>query len=213
MRKFLQWTYAIGVSAVLLWLVLHATTPYAQARPTTAMLDATVLIQINGVEYCGGILIDHKRGNILTAKHCVNDSPNLQLNIRLHDGREFAGRVVAISEFQDSALLKIEAADLPFALLGDSDQVQVGDDVIAIGHPFGLEWSAQRGMVSALNRSIVSVGRFMQIDVQLNPGNSGGALFDRAGRVIGMTTGGFRGSANGLALAVSINDALAAADL
>lgn len=203
----------LSLLVLLFGAALPACAPHAQIRPTAAMMQATVFIDINGVGYCSGILIDHQHGNILTAKHCINDSPDLAIAVRLKDGREFAGRVVSISEIMDSALLKIDAANLPFAVLGDSDQVQVGDDVIAIGHPFQLSWSAHRGMVSSLNRAVAGAGRFMQVDIQVNPGNSGGALFDRAGRVIGMTTGGFRGSSNGLALAISINDALAAADI
>lgn len=196
-----------------LFVSLTACSPLrAQIKPTAAMLDATVFI-FNDAGYCSGILVDHKRGNVLTAKHCLQSSPNPEITVRLKDGREFAGRVISISADLDSALLKIDADNLPVAVLGDSDQVQVGDDVIAVGHPFQLSWSVHRGMVSSLNRAIAGAGRFMQIDIQVNPGNSGGALFDRNGRVIGMTTGGFRGVGNGLALAVSINDALAAADL
>ena len=137
-------------------------------------------------------------GHIMTSAHAV--AAVRDMTVRLADGREFVGRVLGADEFSDVALLKIEADNLPAARIGDPERLAVGDWVVAIGAPFGLEASVTAGIVSA-KRLLPTTGwiRFIQTDVATNPGSSGGPLFNLAGEVVGMnsmmytSTGGFMG--------------------
>jgi serine protease Do len=149
-------------------------------------------------------------GVVLTNAHVVRDSK--QVTVKLGDRREFAAKVVGIDTATDVAVLKIDAKGLPVVNLGDSKSVQVGDYVLAIGAPYGFEQTATQGIVSAKGRSLPgdSVVPFIQTDAAVNPGNSGGPLFDAAGRVVGINaqiysrSGGFQG----LAFAIPIDVAL-----
>ena len=139
-------------------------------------------------------------GYILTNNHVVEGADDVKISIGESTKRHEA-KVVGRDAFTDIAVLKIEATDLTPATFGDSDQVQIGDVVLAIGNPFGVGQSVSRGIVSALGRGI-GVGPiedFIQTDAAINPGNSGGALLDVEGRVVGINTaiasgtGGFAG--------------------
>jgi serine protease Do len=147
-----------------------------------------------------GVIVDAS-GYILTNNHVVSGAQ--QITVRLADDREFKGKVVGADPPTDVALVKIEAGKLPVAELGDSDKVQVGDWVIAIGAPFGLEHTVTAGIVSATGRhnvGIASYESFIQTDAAINPGNSGGPLVNMRGQVIGMNTaiasqsGGYMGA-------------------
>jgi serine protease Do len=153
-------------------------------------------------------------GLILTNAHVVRDAEDV--TVRLSDRREFGAKVLGVDPATDVAVLKIEASGLPTVVIGDSKQVQVGDRVLAIGSPFGFEQTATQGIVSAKGRSLPgdSYVPFIQTDAAVNPGNSGGPLFDGGGRVIGINSqiysrnGGFQG----LAFAIPIDVALKVKD-
>ncbi|MBK9245377.1 MAG: Do family serine endopeptidase [Burkholderiales bacterium] len=149
-------------------------------------------------------------GLILTNAHVVRDAK--EVTVRLSDRREFRARVLGADPATDVAVLKVDAANLPVVALGHEREVAVGDPVLAIGAPFGLEQTATQGIVSAKGRSLPGEGHvpFIQTDAAVNPGNSGGPLFDASGRVIGINaqiysqSGGFQG----LAFAIPIDVAL-----
>ena len=153
-------------------------------------------------------------GVILTNAHVVREAK--RVTVKLADRREFAAKVLGSDTATDIAVLKIDAKNLPTVNLGDAKAVQVGDWVLAIGAPFGFEQTATQGIVSAKGRSLPgdAVVPFIQTDAAVNPGNSGGPLFDAAGRVVGINaqiisrSGGFQG----LAFAIPIDVALRAKD-
>ena len=127
-------------------------------------------------------------GYVLTNAHVVKDATKLTVEV---GGKSYSGRVVGTDELTDLAVVKIDAKDLPAASLGDSDDVQVGDWVIAVGNPLELRHSVTAGIVSARGRSDVGLAGyedFIQTDASINPGNSGGALADLDGRVVGINT-------------------------
>jgi serine protease Do len=135
-----------------------------------------------------GIVVD-PNGFILTNNHVIEQATKIQVQLN-DDTAEYTARVVGADEETDLAVIKIEAArKLPWVKLGNSDGVQVGDWVLAIGSPFGLQATVTAGIVSAKDRG---VGRqfqhFLQTDAAINPGNSGGPLVDMAGQVIGINT-------------------------
>ena len=137
-------------------------------------------------------------GHIVTSAHAV--STRQDMTVRLADGREFVGRLIGSDEISDVALLKVEAAGLPSAVIGNAGTLAVGDWVSAIGAPFGLENSLTAGIVSA-KRLLPESGNyvFIQTDVAINPGSSGSPLFNLDGQVVGMnsmvytTSGGYMG--------------------
>lgn len=139
-------------------------------------------------------------GYILTNNHVIEDADEVRVSIG-ESTKRYEAKVVGRDSFADLAVLKIEATDLSPAVFGDSEQLLVGDVVLAIGNPFGVGQSVSRGIVSALSRGvgIGPVEDFIQTDAAINPGNSGGALIDTEGRVIGINTailsrsGGFAG--------------------
>ena len=138
-------------------------------------------------------------GLILTNAHVVKDAK--EVTVRLADRREFAAKVLGSDTATDIAVLRIAAVGLPTVHLGDPKSLQVGDPVLAIGAPYGLEQTATAGIVSAKGRSLPGDAAvpFIQTDAAVNPGNSGGPLFDAAGNVVGINsqiysrTGGFQG--------------------
>jgi serine protease Do len=138
-------------------------------------------------------------GLILTNAHVVKDAK--EVTVRLADRREYAAKVLGSDAATDIAVLRIAAQGLPTVRLGDPKQLQVGDPVLAIGAPYGLEQTATAGIVSAKGRSLPGDAAvpFIQTDAAVNPGNSGGPLFDGAGNVVGINaqiysrTGGFQG--------------------
>ncbi|MGH7833555.1 MAG: Do family serine endopeptidase, partial [Candidatus Binatia bacterium] len=135
-----------------------------------------------------GFIIDSD-GTILTNNHVVENAARIQ--VRLLDGREFAGKLVGRDSKTDIALIKIIAdARLPVAPLGDSDKLQVGEWVMAIGNPFGLDHTVTTGIVSAKGRQIGAgpYDNFIQTDASINVGNSGGPLINLRGEVVGINS-------------------------
>lgn len=153
-------------------------------------------------------------GYILTNAHVVQDADKIV--VRLSDRREMPARLIGADSYSDVALLKIDATGLPTVQMGDSDKLEIGQWVLAIGSPFGFDHTATQGIISGLQRSLPSdtYVPFIQTDVPVNPGNSGGPLFDTAGKVIGInsqiysTTGGYMG----LSFAIPINEAMHVAE-
>ena len=160
-----------------------------------------------------GFIIDGT-GYILTNAHVVDGADSV--TVHLIDNREYEAQVVGMDERTDVALVKIDAKDLPVATLGDSDSVQVGDWVLAIGSPFGFSHTATKGIVSALGRSLPegTYVPFIQTDAAINPGNSGGPLFNSKGEVIAINSQIYSrsGAFNGLGFSIPINVAKNIAD-
>jgi serine protease Do len=142
-----------------------------------------------------GVIVD-KRGYILTNNHVVEQATKIQVQLN-GDTTRYTAKVIGVDEDTDLAVIKIEASkDLPVAKLGNSDGVQVGDWVLAIGSPFGLQATVTAGIISAKDRGGIGqqFQRFLQTDAAINPGNSGGPLVDLAGEVIGINTAIITGS-------------------
>ena len=127
-------------------------------------------------------------GLILTNHHVVDGAD--EIKVRLTDNREFTGKVLGSDAKTDIAVVKIDAKDLPYLTMGNSDELKVGEWVAAIGSPFGLDNTVTSGIVSAKSRKLPSdqYVPFIQTDVAVNPGNSGGALFNMQGQVIGINS-------------------------
>ncbi|MDQ6685004.1 MAG: Do family serine endopeptidase [Pseudomonadota bacterium] len=153
-------------------------------------------------------------GLILTNAHVVENAKDV--TVKLSDRREFTAKVLGSDPATDIAVLKIDAKNLPVVRLGDPRSLEVGDPVLAIGAPYGLEQTATSGIVSAKGRSLPRGGSvpFIQTDAAVNPGNSGGPLFDGGGAVVGINSqiysmsGGFQG----VSFAIPINVALKVKD-
>lgn len=141
-----------------------------------------------------GVIIDPKNGIIITNDHVIRNAS--VITVTLQDGRRLKARLLGSDSETDLAVLKIDASNLRSLVIGDSDKLEVGDFVVAIGNPFGLNsfgnsQSATFGIVSALKRSdlnIEGVENFIQTDAAINPGNSGGALVNAKGELIGINT-------------------------
>ncbi len=146
-------------------------------------------------------------GLVLTNAHVVKDAD--QVVVKLTDHREYKAKVLGVDPTSDIAVLKIDAHGLQSVRLGNSDQLNVGDYVLAIGAPFGLEETATAGIVSAKARSLPGDGAvpFIQTDAAVNPGNSGGPLFDATGAVVGINSQIYTNSGGyqGVAFAIPIN--------
>jgi serine protease Do len=162
----------------------------------------------------GSGFIISEDGYILTNAHVARDADKIV--VRLSDHREKPAKLVGVDELTDVALLKIDGEKLPTVKVGDSDSLEVGDWVLAIGSPFGLERTATQGIVSAVGRNLPSDAYvpFIQTDAAINPGNSGGPLFNINGEVVGInsqiysSTGGYMG----LSFAVPIKLAIQVAE-
>lgn len=149
-------------------------------------------------------------GYVITNNHVVAGADDIQ--VILNDRRVFTASVVGLDEPSDLALLKVDSDNLPYVEFGDSDAVRVGDWVLAIGSPFGLEFSAAAGIVSAKGRSVpgrstYNYMAFIQTDVAINQGNSGGPLFNLAGEVIGINSQilSSTGGSNGISFSIPSN--------
>jgi len=155
----------------------------------------------------GSGFIVTRDGYIFSNYHVVKDAKKIV--VFLSDGRRFEAKVVGVDPETDVALLKIDANDLPFAPLGNSDELEVGDFVVAIGNPFNLSWTYTTGIVSAIGRKGMVSGfqRFIQTDAAVNPGNSGGPLVNIRGQVIGINTAiqSQTGGYQGISFAIPIN--------
>ena len=153
-------------------------------------------------------------GLILTNAHVVREAK--EVTVKLSDRREFAAKVLGTDTTTDIAVLRIDAKNLPVVRLGDAARLEVGDPVMAIGAPYGFEQTATQGIVSAKGRSLPgdAVVPFIQTDAAVNPGNSGGPLFDGSGAVVGINaqiysqSGGFQG----LSFAIPVDVALKVKD-
>lgn len=136
-----------------------------------------------------GVIVDADGGHILTNHHVVDGADKIQ--VTLHDGRTLDAEIVGSDSGTDIALLKVEPGNLTEMPIGDSDNVRVGDFVIAIGNPYGLDNTVTSGIVSALGRTGINRGgfeNFIQTDASINPGNSGGALVNMDGELIGINS-------------------------
>lgn len=136
----------------------------------------------------GSGVIVTEDGYILTNNHVVDGAD--EVKVGLQDGREFTGKVVGKDPKTDVAVLKIDGKDLPFIEMADSEKIEVGDIVLAVGNPFGIGQTVTMGMISATGRATLGLDYedFIQTDAAINPGNSGGALVDADGRLIGINT-------------------------
>lgn len=165
----------------------------------------------------GSGVIVRKEGNqvyVLTNNHVAGQAAEISIN--LHDERQFKGKLVGADPRRDLAVVMFETREeVPVAKLGDSDSLQVGDLVLAVGNPFGFESTVTMGIISALGRraapgaTVATLTDYIQTDAAINPGNSGGALVNLRGEVIGINTwiASQTGSNTGLGFAVPINNA------
>jgi len=147
-------------------------------------------------------------GYIMTNNHVVGDAD--KVTVKLEDGREFTAKTVGTDPHSDVAVIKIDATNLPVLALGNSDTLEVGEWVLAIGNPFGLSHTLTAGIVSAKGRSSLGLAdyeNFIQTDAAINPGNSGGPLVDLNGKAVGMNTAIFSQSGGymGIGFAIPIN--------
>jgi putative serine protease PepD len=213
--------------------LVSSTSTIERSPDSVAGLAARVLPSVVSIETVSseggttgsGFVID-ANGYLLTNNHVVAKA--ITIKVMLNDGREFAARILGRDESYDLAVLKIEATGLKALQFGDSDQVQVGDPVIAIGSPLGLSGTVTQGIISAKDRPVTagdsnsstSFISALQTDAAINPGNSGGPLVDATGAVIGVnsaiaslgTAGGSQSGSIGLGFAIPINQARKTAD-
>ncbi len=144
-------------------------------------------------------------GYILTNNHVVSEAD--QIEVQLRDGRRAQARIVGTDPETDLAILKIALPNLPVILLGNSDQLEVGDVVLAIGNPFGVGQTVTSGIVSALGRNQLGINtfeNFIQTDAAINPGNSGGALVDINGHLMGINTAIYSRSGGSMGIGFAI---------
>lgn len=195
---------------------------YRQASPATVHITSTVLhrdwfLQVYPSESTGsGFLIDAE-GRILTNFHVIQGSAELEVTplAESDEGTRYKAEVLATDPANDLALIQIEPDEpMPYLSLGDSDSVQVGQKVLAIGNPFGLQGTLTTGVVSSTGRSIEDrrgvLKDLIQTDAAINPGNSGGPLLDSSGNVIGVNTAIYGPSGNiGIGFAMPISRAKA----
>ncbi len=154
-----------------------------------------------------GVVVDPEKGHILTNNHVIEDA--VRIEVVLSDGRLLSAKLVGRDIGTDLAVIEVAARDLKTMPVGDSDEVRVGDVVLAIGNPFGLEGTATLGIVSATRRSEIgheAFEDFFQIDAVINPGNSGGALVNTSGELIAINTATAGRAGNvGIGFAIPIN--------
>lgn len=162
----------------------------------------------------GSGLIISSDGRLLTAAHLVKNATTIR--VTLEGEKRYRAKLVGLDDPSDIALLKIGTTGLPVPRFGDSGKLKIGEWVLSIGAPFGFEKSASQGIISALNRklSVRNPVRFLQTDVAVNPGNSGGPLFNTKGEVIGINSQIYSrsGGYQGVSFAVPIGTALAIAE-
>jgi S1-C subfamily serine protease len=176
---------------------------------STIRFERDAFLHVHPARGLGSGFIFDKLGHILTNHHITAGSREIE--VALTDGRAFEGRLVGSDPANDLAVAKIDATDLPVAEMGDSNELKVGQTVIAIGNPFGLVGgpSVTVGVVSALNRHILAervYEKLIQTDASINPGNSGGPLLDLTGKVVGINTANIPG-AQSIGFAIPINTA------
>jgi serine protease Do len=153
----------------------------------------------------GSGFVINEDGFILTNNHVVAEAD--EINVQFSDEKKYIAKVIGTDEKTDVAIIKVKAdKPLPFVQLGDSDKLDIGDWVVAVGNPFGLDHTVTAGIVGAKGRNIKAgpYDNFIQIDASINPGNSGGPLFNTAGEVVGINTAIFS-AGQGLGFAIPIN--------
>ncbi len=162
------------------------------------------------IEGQGSGFIIKADGHILTNAHVVENADNI--TVKLADNHEYEAKVIGIDHPSDIAIIKIDADDLPYIAVGNSDDLKVGEWVLAIGSPFGFDHTVSAGVVSAKSRSLSDGGAvpFIQTDVAINPGNSGGPLLNLKGEVVGINSQIYSQSGGymGLSFAIPINYAM-----
>jgi len=162
-----------------------------------------------------GVVIDARKGLILTNSHVIDGAD--EIAVTFADGRELQARRVGSDSSTDVAIIKVDAQDLVAVPIGNSDQLEVGDFVLAIGNPFQIGQTVTSGIISGLHRNNLGIGQhedFIQTDAAIYPGNSGGALINLRGELIGINTA-FIGTSNttpGMGFAIPINLARSIAD-
>jgi len=192
---------------------------YKRAREATVNVVSTVLqrnwfLEVFPEKQTGSGMIIDKQGRILTNAHVVSGNAQA-LEVTLAGGRKYKAERIYVDRMSDMALIRIPPRDdLKVLPLGDSDKLQVGQKVLAIGNPFGFDGTLTTGIVSALNRDIhgengETLEKMIQTDAAINPGNSGGPLLDSSGNVIGINTAiiGPSGANVGIGFALPINRA------
>jgi S1-C subfamily serine protease len=196
---------------------------YKSARRAVVNITSTVyreywFFQIVPEQGTGSGFIIDEEGRILTNYHVVSGTSQLQVNL-LDEKRTFRAKVLGADPRNDLALIKIEPrGKLPFLKLGDSEQIQVGQKVLAIGNPFGFQGTLTTGVVSSTGRSIQdergrTLEEMIQTDAAINPGNSGGPLLNSQGNVVGINTAIYGPQGNiGIGFAMPINRAKAMLD-
>lgn len=155
-----------------------------------------------------GVIVDAQKGIIITNNHVIVDAT--RIDVALDDGRVVEAKLLGTDVGTDVAVLQIPLKGLTAVPIGDSDRLRIGDFIAVVGNPFGLEGSASQGIVSALKRSDIGYEvfeDFIQIDAAVNPGNSGGALVDIEGRLVGINTasGAAKLKTQGIAFAIPVN--------
>ena len=213
--------------------LVSSTSTIERAPDSVAGIASRVLPSVVSIETMsadggatGSGFVISANGYLLTNNHVVADA--LTIKVLLNDGREFAAKVLGRDESYDLAVLKIEATGLKALQFGDSDEVAVGDSVIAIGSPLGLSGTVTQGIISAKDRPVTagdsnsstSFISALQTDAAINPGNSGGPLVDATGAVIGVNSAiaslgsslGSQSGSIGLGFAIPINQARKTAD-
>jgi len=207
---------------LLAWLLAMPSSAFAQTACTESLASlfervspSVVSIQITKINKAkpqrrfetvvgSGVIIE-RDGQVLTNAHVIDGAASL--SVTLDSGARTPARVLGLDTVTDLALLRIEtSAPLPVARLGDSSALRVGDEVVAIGNPMGLEQTMTRGIVSGLNRILPGLAEqpMIQTDAPINPGNSGGPLVDRCGAVVGINTF-ISEEANSIGFALPIN--------
>ena len=177
----------------------------AKARPAVVQVNVSTS---QGQGLGSGVIID-QRGYIITNHHVVERARQIQ--VMLYDGTTLSAQLVGASSPDDLAVLKVTPKEkLTVATLGDSSQVRVGQEVLAIGNPLGITQTVTGGIVSAVGRTVGTIPNAIQTDAAINPGNSGGALVDLQGNVIGIPTATaidpqFKTPANGVGFAIPSN--------
>src|SRR6266404_8756762 len=159
-----------------------------------------------------GVIVDAKNGYVITNAHVVKDAREILVTLR--DNRRLPAKLVGADPGTDVAVVKVEPARLVDIKFGDSDALQVGDFVVAIGNPFGIGQTATSGIVSALGRTGLSVEgyeHFIQTDASINPGNSGGALVNLKGELIGINTAIFGPAGGNVGIGFAVPSVLAQA--
>jgi serine protease Do len=200
LSSLLMRTWCLALACLLMPSVAAAqpcaeslTTLFERVSPAVVSIQAMKINKIRPERrfetLVGSGLIIDRGGEVLTNAHVVDGAASI--SITLDTGAKVSARIAGLDPVLDVALLRLDTSGpLPVAQLGDSTTVKVGDEVVAIGNPLGLDQTMTRGIVSGLNRTLpgISDEPMIQTDAPINPGNSGGPLVDRCGRVIGINT-------------------------